>query len=172
MFSRKPDPSFAAIELPKRTWAERPAATPPPTSRASTAASPTESVIGSDLCIEGQTITIRCQGSLRVNGHIQADLHGIQLTVGEEALVGGSIAAEIVEVYGKVHGVIRASRVVLHATAQVEGDIHSQFLSIEQGAYFEGKSRKLSDAQEIAPQTATPASNGQPVLLPPPIPDS
>jgi cytoskeletal protein CcmA (bactofilin family) len=171
VFNRKPDPKIAAIQPPKRTWAEHPATLPPnpPAGWASTAASPTESVIGSDLCIEGQSITIRCQGTLRVNGRIQADLHSMQLMVGEEALVGGSIVAETVEVYGKVEGAIRASRVVLHATAQVEGDIHSQCLSIEQGAYFEGKSRKLSDAQEIAPQAVTHANNGGAVLLPPPI---
>src|SRR5919198_2862541 len=131
VFSRKPDPRSAAIAPPKLVPEEPPAATPPPAppaSWASSAASPTESVIGSDLSIEGQTITIRCQGSLRVNGHIQADLHSMQLTVGEEAVIGGSIAAETVDVYGKVQGAIRASRVVLYATAQVEGDIHSQFL--------------------------------------------
>jgi cytoskeletal protein CcmA (bactofilin family) len=171
MFSRKLDSDFAAIQPPKLRSAEHPAPRPPPASRASTA-SATESVIGSDLSIDGQTITIRCRGSLRVNGQIQADLHGMQLTVGEEALVGGSIAAETVEVYGKVQGAIRASRVVLHATAQVEGEIHSQFLSIEQGAYFEGKSRKLTDAQEIAPRAAPHASNGVPGLLPPRIPQS
>jgi cytoskeletal protein CcmA (bactofilin family) len=170
VFSRKPDPNFAAI-APKLRSAKHPAARPPP-GWASTAASPTESVIGSDLSIDGQSITIRCQGSLRINGHIQADLHGMQLTVGEEARVSGSIAAETVEVYGNVQGAIRASRAVLHATARVEGEIHSQFLSIEQGAYFEGKSRKLNDAQEIAPRAAPHAHNGEPVLLPPRIPQS
>jgi hypothetical protein len=79
MFSRKPAPNFAAIQPLKLRSAEHPAATPPPASWASTAASATESVIGSDLSIDGQTITIRCQGSLRVNGHIQADLHGIAI---------------------------------------------------------------------------------------------
>jgi cytoskeletal protein CcmA (bactofilin family) len=170
VFSRKADPNFAAI-APKLRSTKHPAARPPP-GWASTAASPTESVIGSDLSIDGQSITIRCQGSLRVNGHIQADLHGMQLTVGEEARVSGSIAAETVEVYGNVQGAIRASRVVLHATARVEGEIQSQFLSIEQGAYFEGKSRKLSDAQELAPGAAPHAHNGEPVLLPPRIPQS
>jgi cytoskeletal protein CcmA (bactofilin family) len=166
VFSRKPDPNFAAMGPPKLRSAEHPAARPPP-DWASTAPSPTESVIGSDLSIEGQTITIRCQGSLRVNGHIQADLHSMQLTVGEEALVGGSIVAKTVEVYGKVQGAIRASRVVLHATAQVEGEIHSQFLSIEEGAFFEGRARKLSDPQEVAAAAATHTSNGGPVVVPP-----
>jgi cytoskeletal protein CcmA (bactofilin family) len=172
VFSRKPDPKSAGIPpLPLRS-VDHPAAPQPPAPPASWASSPpspAESVIGNDLSIEGQTITIRCQGSLRVNGHIQADLHSMQLTVGEEAIIGGSIAAETVEVYGKVQGAIHASRVVLYASAQVEGDIHSQFLSIEEGASFDGRSRKVSDPQEIAPQVTTHPSNGAPVQKQPPL---
>lgn len=111
-----------------------------------------ESVIGSDLTIEGQSITIRCKGSLRVNGTIQADLHSAFLTVGEAATITGAIAADQVDVLGRVYGAIRGARVVLHPSAQVEGDIHSQLLSIEQGASFDGRSRRIADASEIAPE--------------------
>jgi cytoskeletal protein CcmA (bactofilin family) len=172
VFNRKPDPKFAAA-LPLRP-ADNSAAPESPPPRPTWGSNPTESVtgesvIGSDLSIEGQTITIRCQGSLRVNGQIQADLQSMQLTVGEEAVISGSIAAETVEVYGKVHGAIRAPRVVLYASAQVEGDIHSQFLSIEEGASFDGRSRKLSEEQEVAPQLTAIPGNGAPVQMQPPI---
>ena len=161
VFSRKFDPNVVGITPRKLGSVEHPAARPP-RGWASATASPTESVIGSDLSIEGQTITIRCQGSLRVNGHMQADLYSLQLTVGEEGLVAGSIAAETVDVYGKVQGAIRASRVVLHETAQIEGEIYSHSLSIEEGAFFEGRARKLSDVRETSPPEATRASNGGP----------
>jgi cytoskeletal protein CcmA (bactofilin family) len=164
VFSRKSDPNFVGI-APRQLGSVEDRAARPRGWR-SNAASPTESVIGSDLSIEGQTITIRCQGSLRVNGHIHADLYSLQLAVGEEALVVGSIAAETVDVYGKVQGAIRASRVVLYATAQVEGEIYSHSLSIEEGAFFEGRARKL-DAREIPPPAPTHASNGGPVVVPP-----
>jgi cytoskeletal protein CcmA (bactofilin family) len=82
------------------------------------------------------------------------------LTVGEEGVINGAIAAENVEVFGKVQGSILASRVVLHGGAEVEGDIHSQFLSIEEGASFEGRSRKVQDPQEIAPQLSASPNNG------------
>jgi cytoskeletal protein CcmA (bactofilin family) len=111
-----------------------------------------ESVIGKDMSIEGQTITVRCKGSLRVNGVIAADLHCAELVVGEEAVVNGSIAADKVHVYGQVHGAILGANVCLHPSAQVEGDIHSQSLTIEQGASFDGRSRKVTNAAEIAPQ--------------------
>jgi cytoskeletal protein CcmA (bactofilin family) len=110
------------------------------------------SVIGNDLSIEGQSITIRCRGSLRVNGNIQADLHSMQLVVGAEGSIDGSITAETVDVYGKVNGAIRGVRVNLRANSLVDGEVWSQSLSIEQGASFEGRSRKVNDASEIAPQ--------------------
>lgn len=114
------------------------------------------SVIGSDLSIEGQGITIRCQGLLTVNGEIQADVHARQLEVGREATVSGSVAAENVEVRGRVKGAIHGARVVLHETAEVDGDIHSQFLTIQQGASFDGRSRKVHDLTEIAPKLTRP----------------
>jgi cytoskeletal protein CcmA (bactofilin family) len=160
VFSRKPDPKSADIEpLPLRS-VDTPAPPVSPAPRVEWGSSPSESVIGRDLTIEGQSITIRCQGSLLVNGTIHANVQSMQLTVGEEAVISGAVKAETVEVYGKVQGSILASRVVLHESAEVEGDIHSQFLSIEEGASFDGRSRKVHDPQEIAPPLTARPSNG------------
>jgi len=111
-----------------------------------------DSVIGKDMTIEGQTITIRCKGSLRVNGMIAADLHCAELVVGEQAVINGSIAADTVHVFGQVQGAILGANVILHTSAQVDGDIHSHALTIEQGASFDGRSRKVANPEEIAPQ--------------------
>ena len=113
---------------------------------------PAESVIGNDLSIEGETITIRCKGSLRVNGDIQADLHSQELEVGREGRITGSIAANTVNVFGQVSGAIQGSRVILHATAEVDGDIHSGNLAIENGASFDGRSRKAREGDDISPK--------------------
>lgn len=115
-----------------------------------------ESVIGNDMSIEGQSITVRCKGSLRVNGVIAADLHCQEIVVGEQAVVNGSVAADTVRVFGRVHGAILGTSVVLHPSAQVEGDIHSQSLTIEPGASFDGRSRKVTNAAEVAPQLDSP----------------
>ncbi|MFN3626123.1 MAG: polymer-forming cytoskeletal protein [Hyphomicrobium sp.] len=113
------------------------------------------SVIGKDMSIEGQAITVRCKGALRVNGAITADLHCNELVVGEEAIVNGSIAADTVRVFGRVQGAILGANVTLHPSAQVDGDIHAQSLTIEQGASFDGRSRKVANAAEVAPQLET-----------------
>jgi cytoskeletal protein CcmA (bactofilin family) len=122
------------------------------------------SVIGNDLSIEGQSITIRCAGSLRVNGNIQADLHSMQLEVGADGSINGSITAQSVDVYGKVNGAIRGVNVHLRSSSQVDGEVWSQSLSIEQGAAFEGRSRKVNDPGEIAPQVTPNGRAGPPPL--------
>ncbi len=161
VFNRKSDPK--PFELPAA--ASRSSTFPPsqfdtpPATLASAEPALVESVIGSDLSIEGQSITIRCKGLLRVNGDIQADLHGKKLIVGDEATITGAITAEAVDVYGKVQGSIEATSVLLRATADVEGDISSRTLSIEPGAAFDGRARKMSD------QRATEKSR-EPIAMP------
>ena len=150
VFNRKPEAAPADVVAPQFRRNER--ATAAHTSNLPGTATAPESVIGNDLTIEGQTITIRCKGSLRVNGNIQADLHSRTLEVGKEAEIQGAIAADTVNVYGRVSGAILGGKVILHSSAEVEGDIHSQFLSVEQGASFDGRSRKVNDLAEIAPQ--------------------
>ncbi|MCH9765229.1 MAG: polymer-forming cytoskeletal protein [Alphaproteobacteria bacterium] len=150
VFSRKQEsaPSAANNTLPeKRTSGQSVIAH----AHHASANSLAESVIGNDLSIEGETITIRCKGSLRVNGDIQADLHSQELEVGREGRITGSIAANTVNVFGHVSGAIQGSRVILHATAEVDGDIHSGNLAIESGASFDGRSRKAHDPEEIRP---------------------
>ena len=111
-----------------------------------------DSVIGSDLSIEGEAITIRCKGSLRVDGHIQAELHCAELLVGEQGMIAGSIVADRVVVSGRVEGTIIGDSVVLAPTAHVQGDISSRSLAIEEGALFDGRSRKHTNVAEAAPQ--------------------
>ena len=105
-----------------------------------------------DLSIEGPSITIRCKGTLRVNGNIEANIHCMELLIGDQAVTAGSITAEKVVVPGRVKGAIFGDSVVLHSTAHVDGDIHSHSLTIEEGAKFDGRSRNVVDRAEVAPQ--------------------
>ncbi len=59
------------------------------------------SIIGSDLVIEGPSITMRCKGSLRIDGTIEANLHCAELVIGEQAVIVGSIAVNKVAVSGR-----------------------------------------------------------------------
>ena len=100
------------------------------------------SVIGPDLTILGNLVS---KGEVHVEGEVQGDIHGSHITIGEKAKITGSIVAEEVVVRGHVMGSIRGRRVLLQASSHVDGDIYPQALSIEQGAFFEGKSRRAED---------------------------
>ena len=97
---------------------------------------------------------------IQIDGEIQGDLHGANVVIGETARITGSIVAEEIIVRGTVMGSVRGKRVVLQSTSRVEGDIFHNQLAIEQGAFFEGKSRRMDDptAGVERPEIPGPAS--------------
>ncbi len=111
------------------------------------------SIIGEDLAITGNVIS---KGEVQVDGRIQGDVHCGSLIVGEKAEVTGGIVAEDVVVRGRVMGSIRGVRVTMQASSHVEGDVFHKALAIEQGAFFEGKSRRSEDPIATAPKLETP----------------
>lgn len=100
------------------------------------------SVIGTDLTIMGNLVS---RGEVQVDGEVQGDIHGTNIVIGEKAKITGGIVGEEVVVRGHVLGSIRGKRVMLQSSSHVEGDVFHQALSIEQGAFFEGKSRRSED---------------------------
>lgn len=102
----------------------------------------TPSIIGPELQITGNLIS---RGEVQIEGEVQGDIHGSHVIVGERAVVTGGIVADEVVVRGHVMGSVRGKRVLLQSTCRVEGDVYHLTLAIEQGAYFEGKSRRTED---------------------------
>ena len=109
------------------------------------------SVIGPDLTIAGNLIS---KGEVQIDGEIQGDIHGTYIVVGEKARITGGIVAEEIVVRGHVMGSIRGKRVMLQSSSHVEGDVYHQSLAIEQGAFFEGKSRRSEDPLGVAVTSA------------------
>ena len=140
-----------------------PSAVPPPISGAvskpmgASGRTGAPSVIGPDLIISGNLVS---KGEVQIDGEVQGDIHSSYVVIGEKARITGSVIADEVVVRGQVMGSIRSKRVMLQATSHVEGDIHHSALSIEQGAFFEGKSRRSDDPT---------AGVARPELLPPPM---
>jgi cytoskeletal protein CcmA (bactofilin family) len=98
------------------------------------------SVIGADLTIIGNLVS---RGLVHIDGEILGDIQAVNVVVGETARITGAIVAEDIVVHGHTMGSIRGNRVMLQSSCRVEGDVFHQALSIEQGAYFEGKSRRF-----------------------------
>ena len=94
-------------------------------------------IIAQGLKIKG---SVSADGLVEVNGNIEGDVHCTSLFVSPKAVINGGVEADRVVVNGRVEGPIRGSEVVLKSHAHVVGDIQHQRLSIEPGAYFEGRS--------------------------------
>lgn len=122
------------------------------------------SVIGTDLTILGEKITIISQNRLQIDGDVRGDVSGKQVVIGEDGSVVGTVCAEQIEVRGGVRGAIKAQTVTLHPTSVVEGDIFHQTLSISEGAQFDGRVRRAKDLAEITPNLDV---STYPVALPP-----
>ena len=106
------------------------------TAPARPAGSSAASVIAPDLLIKGG---IEGRGEIQLQGKAWGDVKVERLMVGEAATLEGSVEAVVVEVRGRVTGSISARQVKLHPSAKVEGDITYEQLSIDNGAFFEGR---------------------------------
>ena len=119
------------------------------------------STLSSDLQFDGN---ISGGGDLQIDGAIKGDVRVGRLIVGETGAVEGGVSADYVEVRGRIVGNVSGKQVKLIATAYVDGDITAEQLSIDIGAYFQG--RVLQGRRE-AP-AAAPASKPAPAPEPAP----
>ena len=109
------------------------------------------SIIGSDLVILGDKITVITKARLLVDGEVRGDINGKEVIIGRSGKVTGTVAANSVEVHGHVYGAVKAQNVTLHSTAHVDGDIFNQLLKISEGASFDGRVRRAKDPSELIP---------------------
>jgi len=112
----------------------------------------TFSVIGADVAIRGD---IEASADLHVDGVIVGDLVCASLVQGEASRIEGAIAADTARLAGTVRGTITARDLVILKTARIEGDVHYEALTIEQGAQVDGKfAPDAAKPKATAPQAA------------------
>jgi cytoskeletal protein CcmA (bactofilin family) len=135
--------------------------------------SPKASLIADDITIEGNVIG---EGELHIDGIVRGDVRVARLSVGETGHIEGSIQAEAVEARGRVVGSIVAKQVRLMGTCYVDGDVTHEQLTMETGAFFQGRSLKFqrqAPAMPVAAATPTPTATpvaSAPMTAPAPQP--
>jgi cytoskeletal protein CcmA (bactofilin family) len=92
-----------------------------------------------------QRLKIISRGILQVDGEIEDDVQAAEVIVGEQGKMTGMVAGQQVVVRGKVDGIVCGKTIALQASSEVHGDLHHMSFSIEQGALFEGRSRRAAD---------------------------
>jgi len=110
--------------------------------------------IGKSVVIKGE---LSGSEDLYVDGTVEGtiQLQGNNLVIGPNGHVHADVNAKGVVIQGKLEGNIRASdRAELRKSAVILGDIVTQRIAIEDGAYFKGK----VEIQREAAKTNTPSA--------------
>jgi len=115
------------------------------------------SIISNDLTILGSDLKIISEGAIRVDGEIQGEIRGIDVTVGRHGKVVGTVSGQRVKIDGEVSGAIKADQVMFSANARVDGEVQHQTLSIDQGARFDGSSKRREYVALVKPEIEPPA---------------
>ncbi|MBZ5654242.1 MAG: polymer-forming cytoskeletal protein [Acidobacteriia bacterium] len=95
--------------------------------------------IGKSVVIKGE---LSGSEDLYLDGQVEGsiDLRNHSLTVGPNGKVKANVTAKGVVIQGKLDGSVNASdRVELRQSAIVTGDVTTQRISIEEGAFLKGK---------------------------------
>ena len=151
MFSKQPEPN-----------------SPAGTSRPMANGGSTFSVLGADVAIKGN---VEASADLHVDGVVEGDIVCTSLVQGEASRVEGSITADGARLSGTIKGTINVRELVILKSARIEGDVHYETLTIEQGANVNGrfapdatKSTAKPAAASAAAPTAAPKPQATPVL--------
>ncbi len=97
------------------------------------------------VSIEGE---LKASGVIILEGELKGDvLYASKLEIRDFGRLIGNINVEVAEINGFVEGdVIAGGMILLKAGAEVKGDLYTNKLIIEQGAFFSGIS-KMSGSQ-------------------------
>jgi len=106
-----------------------------------------DTLIGPDTSLRG---SYHSKNSVRVDGEIYGNIASEDgVIIGEKGMVRGNITARAVVISGKVKGNVTAyQRLEIRSTAQVEGDLSTPALFIEEGALFEGNCQ-MEEASKV-----------------------
>ncbi len=94
------------------------------------------------IIAEGARVTgeVTVKGTIRVEGEVDGNVTaGKAVVVGKEGAVRGDIVTEDAVLSGVVEGTIRAaSRLELHATSRIDGQVRARRMKLEEGALLNG----------------------------------
>jgi cytoskeletal protein CcmA (bactofilin family) len=95
------------------------------------------SIIGPGMKVVGDCLT---DGTVRVEGIIEGSVKaGKAVVVGKQGVVIGDVQTQDAVISGRVSGTLVAeSRLELQATCQIDGDVRTRRMQLEEGALLNG----------------------------------
>jgi cytoskeletal protein CcmA (bactofilin family) len=103
---------------------------------------------------QGTVITgnIVCEGHLRIDGRLDGDIQVKgKLVIGPEGFVKGNVTCGNLDLMGKVEGNLTVSEHAgLKNGCQIQGDLNTTVLTIEEGAVFHGFCQMRNHKMNVA----------------------
>jgi len=117
-----------------------------------------KNVLNSDVEVKG---TLKFSGELTFDGKVDGDINSEgTLTLGDNAVVKGTIDVGSVVVRGKITGnIIAKDKIELKVKTELFGDVRAAKLVIEEGVTFVGKTEV--NPNKVSPTTPTPGRSGE-----------
>jgi cytoskeletal protein CcmA (bactofilin family) len=128
-------------------FSKKPAAAPSAVGSNRTVGGSTFSVLGADTTIRGD---IDASADLHVDGKVEGDITCASLVQGESSEIAGAVSAETARLSGLIRGTITARELVILKSARIEGDVHYDALTIEQGARVDGRLTPRAPVKVVA----------------------
>ncbi len=97
------------------------------------------SVISADMNVLGSIIS---DGFIDIDGKVDGNVKCASAIIRANGMVKGDVVADSVQIYGHVEGLVKAETVNLYHTAHVIGTIMHASLTIEDGAFVDGKFKR------------------------------
>lgn len=120
------------------------------------------SIINEWLIMRGD---LESEGDILVKGKVHGNIVCKLLIIDVEAIIEGSILADEVVIRGATRGIIKARRVRLEKSANVESEIYHDTFGAEEGARIKGSLRGFDDFVEVQVAAAPTVINDKHATL-------
>ncbi len=122
------------------------------------------SIIGPGMEVMGD---LTAQGTIRVEGRVVGSVRADKaVVVGKEGMVDGDVTTHDAVIAGTVTGtLVAASRLEVQAGAQIDGEVLTRRMKLDEGATVNGRVRmddevELPDTVDVAAETARSGQRG------------
>ena len=100
------------------------------------------SIISKDLFLKGDLTT---DGLLEIEGKIEGNIKGNEITFRERGFVNGNIISNISNIKGNFRGTIKSQRINVSGKANIKGTLEYVSLCVEDGSSIDGDLKRVSE---------------------------
>ena len=100
------------------------------------------SIISKDLFLKGDLTT---DGLLEIEGKIEGNIKGNEITIRESGFVNGNIISNILNIKGNFQGIIKSQRINVSGKANIKGTLEYVSLCVEDGSSIDGDLKRVSE---------------------------